>query len=718
MLKNMIPASIQHRLQHIQLWHDGMTNKSWLKPLSGRGFMLVAVLAAFCAILANYSVRQNQLSIWQDNPQFFFLGEKPLFSTTDASYFLGKAQALSAGESSISFDYDRLYPNTVVDAPVTAEQESLRSVPLLSVLISAISPSSSSEDILKAGHAMLPLTAALTALAIVFAFGVAGYWLEGAVAAIGGGLSISYLARSSAGRIDTDQLNLFFFYGMIGLVVLSARLRNQWAGIALAAFAGGFAHLFMWWYNKPDFIWAAAIGLMWLNLILHGNLLRLILSLAVFLLISGVSLPNFFPSSYLGDDIVFGQLIFPDTHKTITELSIVPLSKILMNATGHIMLGVFCVIGLGLWALRHPVIAVAYGPLAAFGLLNFLIGNRAIFFSAPILWFGGAWLAITITRYVGVMAEQQFGGEKASETVKRLFGFQWLPATIGGVACLFISWQASPTEYVPRPSFPKPIMAAFEAIDANVQDEQAVVASWWDYGYASMLFNGQPTLHDPGLQTTPTTHLFARAILSPDQFQTAAMLRYLARDGHRGIERDGRDQNSLLNAMRDRLAEPAPDIYLVLTSQMAGWMGSISKLGNWDIDKGQPISVPGNRMGHVLIYDNPRCTRTQQAGVINCNGADINLGKGLLNGQPFFNGLVRTSGGQYRAGQKLLDEGYYVMQIDETDEKTSVQIMHRQLQSSTFNQLMYLGQAREGLFELVYDDFPHARIFRIPGDLQ
>ena len=141
------------------------------------------------------------------------------------------------------------------------------------------------------------------------------------------------------------------------------------------------------------------------------------------------------------------------------------------------MLGVFCVIGLGLWALRHPVIAVAYGPLAAFGLLNFLIGNRAIFFSAPILWFGGAWLAITITRYVGVMAEQQFGGEKASETVKRLFGFQWLPATIGGVACLFISWQASPTEYVPRPSFPKPIMAAFEAIDGNVQDEQAVVAT-------------------------------------------------------------------------------------------------------------------------------------------------------------------------------------------------------------------------------------------------
>ena len=717
MLQRFIPGSLLDRLQHLQNWHAKKTAHRWLQPLSGRAFILIALLAVFCSVLANYSVRQNQLSVWQDNPGYFYLGETPLFSTTDASYFLGKAQALKSDEASVSYDYKRLYPNRIPVEKITSDDESIRSVPLLSVLISAISPSSSTEDILKAGHAMLPITAALTALAIICAFGVAGYWLEGAVAALGGGLSISYLARSSAGRIDTDQLNLFFFYGLIGLVVWASKWRNQWGGIALAAVAGGFAHLFMWWYNKPDFIWAAAIALLWLNLVLHGNLLRLCLSLGAFLLISGVSLPNFFPSSYLGEDIVFGNLIFPDTHKTITELSIVPLSKILTNATGHIGLGVFCVVGLGLWAMRHPVIAIAYGPLAAFGLLNFIVGNRAIFFSAPILWFGGAWLAITFTRYVAVRAEGQFGGERASTHIKRIFSFNWLPASIGAAACLFVSWQASPTDYVPRPSFPKPIMAAFEAIGTNVQDEKAVVASWWDYGYASMLFNGQPTLHDPGLQTTPTTHLFARAILSPDQLQTAAMLRYLARDGHLGIARDGQDQNNLLNAMRDSLTQPAPDIYLVLTSQMAGWMGSISKLGNWDVDKGRPISVPGNAMGNVLIYDNPRCTRTQQAGLINCNGADIDLTKGLLNGQPFFKGVIQTAEGRYKAGQKLVDQGHFVLQIDETDQKTSIQILHRQLQASSFNQLMYLGQVREGLFELVYDDFPNARIYRIPGKL-
>ena len=28
--------------------------------------------------------------------------------------------------------------------------------------------------------------------------------------------------------------------------------------------------------------------------------------------------------------------------------------------------------------------------------------------------------------------------------------------------------------------------------------EKSVLASWWDYGYASMLMNGIPTFTDPG----------------------------------------------------------------------------------------------------------------------------------------------------------------------------------------------------------------------------
>ena len=60
---------------------------------------------------------------------------------------------------------------------------------------------------------------------IAFAFGVAGYWLEGAVAALGGGLSFTYRSRSAARRIDTDQLNLGFFYLLFGLAFWAGTVR-------------------------------------------------------------------------------------------------------------------------------------------------------------------------------------------------------------------------------------------------------------------------------------------------------------------------------------------------------------------------------------------------------------------------------------------------------------------------------------------------------------
>ena len=58
---------------------------------------------------------------------------------------------------------------------------------------------------------------------ITVCFGAAGYWAEGAIAGLGGGLSEAYIPRSSIGRIDTDQMNLGFMYLMFGLVMIAGR---------------------------------------------------------------------------------------------------------------------------------------------------------------------------------------------------------------------------------------------------------------------------------------------------------------------------------------------------------------------------------------------------------------------------------------------------------------------------------------------------------------
>ena len=63
-------------------------------------------------------------------------------------------------------------------------------------------------------------------------------------------------------------------------------------------------------------------------------------------------------------------------------------------------LGLIGLVGLAMFAIRHPVMAVAFSLLIAFGLLNFVIGNRAIFYSAPMLWFGVAFLINTLAGFI------------------------------------------------------------------------------------------------------------------------------------------------------------------------------------------------------------------------------------------------------------------------------------------------------------------------------
>ena len=73
-------------IQPLTRWHGRKVSAPWLQPLSGRGFVLIAICAALAAVIANVGVRQSQLSIWKANPDFFYVQDIPLFATTDASY--------------------------------------------------------------------------------------------------------------------------------------------------------------------------------------------------------------------------------------------------------------------------------------------------------------------------------------------------------------------------------------------------------------------------------------------------------------------------------------------------------------------------------------------------------------------------------------------------------------------------------------------------------
>ena len=689
------------KMDRLQLWHAQLTGKSWLQPVKPTRWMVVfIILAGLIAAGLNGYVRYWQYEVWEQNSQLFYLDDgTPLFTTTDAPYFLGLAQAIKRDGNFQSFNEMRRYPRARDANQTEPQKPNLRDAPLLSVVLSLMAPDSSPKSLLEAGHRLIPITAILTGLMIVFAFGAAGYWLEGSIAAAGGGLSLAYLQRSGAGRIDTDQLNLGFFYLMIGLVIWAARVKSYRASLVLAALAGAVFWVFDWWYSKAFFGWASFIGFVWLSLVCHRDMRRLALQSILLLALSGLpfqALGFSGNSAYLSDALLFEGLVFPNTFETITEIAQVPLADILARSSGSVWLGVVSLIGLGLWAIRHPALAIVFGPAAAFALLNFAIGNRAIFYSAPMLWFGFGWLLILCFRW----AEQRLDRP-------RLQPVALSAATMLGLASV---WVASPTTYVQAPTFDKQTVNHFQKLETLLPASDVAITSWWDYGYMSMLINGRPTLHDGGSQTTPTTHFIANNLTRRSQKEAALELHMLGNMGYAGVI-------SYRLSEEAHSYQPGPDdsaIYLVLTQDMTRWMPSISKVGAFDIKVGKPYQFDGVKQGYQLRYDDLKCKPTDSSQEFICNGDRLNLVSGQLGNSAILDGMAVSRNGRQTGGRKFPNANTpFVLHSEVGANANRNLLLHRDLYFSVFHQLFYLNRADPEYFELVYDGFPNMRVFKV-----
>lgn len=699
---------VWRKIDQAVIWHHAKCDRPWLQPLKSRWFTLVTLAMLAMAVLAAGHMRQWQLTQWNANPDVFYLEDTPLFSTTDASYFLNSARAIQQDGHSVYFQRSRQYPNAV-DKPVP-DDHSIFDEDLLSVIISALADDGSLESLLKAGHSMLPITAALTALGIIIAFGAAGFWAEAAVAAIGGTLSYAYLVRSSVGRIDTDQLNLGFFYFITGLVIWAAKAKRLWVAVAIGAGAGLVTNIFSWWYIKDILSWGFLGGLVWLSFALHRDWRRTVLLAVTFIVTSGTFLSNggVDIGSFSDQVTTTETLLLPNTFSTITELQRIPISEILTQLTGDFWLGAVALIGLGIWALINPVMAVVFVPALMLGSLNFIFGNRVIFFAAPLIWFGVGVLFVTAIRLIihsiqkqPAMRHQAIGASVA--------------VVMAASTAYFASGNPFTQPYVPGPSFSVKTMEGFKRLGdfvrGNPIPKPPVIATWWDYGYAATLFSGgMPTLHDGASQKGIPTHLFARAMVASSQFESAQILKYLANDGIAGVNANAASNASLNQAFIDGPRQDRADVYLVLTAQMGKWMSSISSLGLWDAQNGKPLDIGGGT--NVMGYQALQCQGN--GSQVTCNGQPFDFERGTVAGQNLLAGAVATENGF--VGQKAQydnEKGIYV-QIHAINGRTfAEQVAVPVLFKSTFNQLFYLGQANPEHFTPIIDGFPEYRIYRV-----
>ena len=561
---------------------------------------------------------------------------------------------------------------------------------------------------LETGNAVIPITAAITALAIILCFGATGYWLEGSVAAVGGGLCMAYLQRSSIGRIDTDQLNLGFFYLLFGLAIWAGRAKKWQVSLGVTIMAGLTARLFMAWYGKSELIWMSFFALFWMLLVCSRDWRRAGGFSILFILLSGVQIVDIGGSAYIKESFATGALQFPNVLTTVSEVTEIDVRNMLRQMTGSLGVGIIGLVGMLFWAVRHPVYAIALGPLAVFAMLNFVIGNRAIFYSAPAVWFGLAFIIITAGRATYQMVLAQFGKRTTVHTFENLL--------VTGLIAAFLvagSYLVSPYKFVPQAAVPPKIISALKSLNNVAPDEDAVMASWWDYGYSSLLFNKLPVLADGGTQVAAPTFMMAKALLAPSLQETAAILRFLAREGGSGIAARADSQKTLFDHIASSAAAPAPPIYFMLTNQMTGWINSISKIGNWNLDTGQPVPVSGNLGGPGLNYNMLQCKPLAVRHQLSCNGHIFDLRSGQVDGKLRLDGAVQTRNGQQVGGVNFPGQQVNMFQLAEIDQEQIAYLLHRDLFQSSFNQLFHLGRTDNRLFEMIYDDYPHARIFRL-----
>lgn len=702
-------------------FHQSHFTPSWLNPARTRLYICLALFMAVIAIAANGHMRSWQFAQWQAAPDIYFVNDMPSVSTADAGYFLAKAKAIKTDGNSDAFRQKRLFPNyrDIQDNPdnrLTREQ-------LLSVIIAYFAPDASNRALLKTAHATLPITAMMTALAIICAFGIAGFWWEAAIAALGGGLSFSYLSRSAVGRIDTDQLNLGFFYAVTALVLLAGRVKGWRAAIMASIMAGGMNWLFSWWYPKDIFSWFFLGVLVWVGLLTHRDLKRTGVQAAIFILLSGTFMNmggvdlDIFTDSNLG----FGTLIFPNTFQTISELNVIPFIDLLRSITGNPAIGAFGIICLLIWVIFNPVIGIAMLPILGLGMLNFIFGNRVVFFAAPIVWFGVGWGIFALIRLV---TDWWLGRYHSASPAAQIPPFITRTAImIPPVSALLVtgfaylnSYNPLTRPYLPKPSFSREVLTGFATLNGRIASrpdpKPAVIASWWDYGYIATFLSDIASLHDGGAQTSPVTHFVARALTAESQAESAAILTFLAEDGLDGLRDKSMTKGALDTTFASFTGASQTDIYLVLTHQMVPWMGAISQIGMWDAEHGKPVNIRPN--DNHLEYQTIRCSQNDASPHLICAGRQFDLARGTIDQNPLMSRMIETRKGQIVAQRQYMRRQGLVMQAHDLGNQTmQTHIMHPRLYQSSFNQLFYLGAANPRYFSLIDDNFPYYRVYKV-----
>ncbi len=675
------------------------------------------LILLFISVSINFNARLQEKKGWDENPSLFSFDGKTLVQAGDPGYFLNMATYLKKNIPLKEY-WDKLYYPAIETSEVDP--------PILSIFIAYLAKNSSHEEIINAGNKLVFISIILTTVSVFFFFFVLGRPFEGIIASTGAGLSTAYFGRSGIGYFDTDILNLFFIYFLFSLVYL-ASLKQSWIkNIFFIILAGLVGKFFFIWYPKPELILMSFISLLFFTFFNTKDLKKTLLNSVIFILLTGpniyfnslnILMNNPYLSGYMSANIKSSDLVnttvlnFNSIFEYIGELQKKPAID-LLKIENSIIIGLFCFIGLALWGVSNPIMFIGFAPLSFFFLLSIILGQRALFYSLPFMWFGFGYF----TNFVTIKLID-FRNLKINKNLVYVLTSLFL---IIFTIIVTNSYPKKASTLIFDPSTHKAMIKMKEIVNDK---NKAVFVTPWSYGYQSIFYNDLPSLIHPGIPSSPRHYFISRAFSALDITETTKILNYVASGKVEKINERKLDSFVKLSKDLYNSDKVKDDIYLMLTGQQRLWMNTIGSVAYWDIENNKPHDFDGNTAFDFYLLLEINCDDLDlKTFTTNCSDNEgslkknipVNLALGTWDGIPNLKRVVQITDGQVEINQEYESaEGNLVFQIvkNTKDNTSNLYLMHDTVFKSTYNKLFHLNESED--YELVYEDYPYVKIYKI-----
>ncbi|QWR78261.1 STT3 domain-containing protein [Candidatus Magnetomonas plexicatena] len=686
------------------------------KILTGKIIFGAAVL--LCLFLSVF-VRYHAMSKWNMQPEMYFYGSTPMMSTVDA------------------YDW-------IINA-----NEYLHGIPALeSPLISVIAVRLSGlfgNNVSKAAFYMVFFLSGLFIIPLSLFFYKAGHPGAGISASVFGTVGKIYYERTAIGRFDTDLLNLFFPFLVSFFILKSSKAKTHKRTYLYSALTGIALSFFDWWYQGHrgfTFIYLAilVISLVFYKVkyrhivvsfllcfsfsFLNEALLSLsntLLLVVVFIIILSGFLLYTFRDAQKWDTMVHAialvlflivftvsfNILKPElgkllsfTHRftavtsveTIKTVDSFPGRESFTRETKHYTpqvvmstifysgawLAVIGFLGFLVFIILNFRAAFILLPIFLIGLLSFKSEIRLAMYLPP---FVGAGLGYLLT--LAASPFRIFLNKLKKEILVYMFIF----------ALFFATNFSDAYSYNPFVLINGKIYKGFTEVKKFVPPDSKMF-TWWDTGYALQSI-GLKTYHDPGPMTQEITYFTARGLTVTSQRELYSILCYIDRVASKSKVNDNAKEK-IQKAINLTPNLKGNNVYVLFSNDMILTFNAVTNIGNWDFD------------AKVRQYKKP---------IKFLRETSLESERGILNGNIPVKSIITVDSGEIKDTQTFINNpaGQYLEIIKSGQTVLYILLMDEGIYQSNFNKMFILGIFDKNLFEEIYNDFPHVRLYKAKG---